>query len=231
MLVRLQYSKTQEGRFLSHLDLLRMMERTFRRAGLKLAFSEGFNPHPKLSFASALAVGTTSSGEYLDVELREDIAPEALREKLQAALPGALEITRVKIMEQRGESLSALINLARYEVRAPLQEETSAEELNRMIADVLARPEIFVIRDGKKGKKQVDIRKGLYLLDGRLDGGQIILTMDVQTGSEGNVRPEEVLETLRQAGDLKFAPGTRVHRQGLFIQKDEGIRTPLDLSF
>jgi hypothetical protein len=55
--------------------------------------------------------------------------------------------------------------------------------------------------------------------------------MDEQTGSEGNVRPEEVLEILRQAGDMKLAPGTRVHRQGLFIQKDAVIRTPLDLSF
>lgn len=227
MLVRLKYSKTQEGRFLSHLDLLRTMERTFRRAGLKLAFSEGFNPHPKMSFASALAVGVTSSGEYADVELREDMSLQELRERLQEALPSALEIQEIKPIE-RGESLSARINLARYEVYAPLEDPLTEEELQRLITGLLQQPEIPVTRAGKKGPKEVNIRSGLYRLEGRAADSALILTMDVQTGSAGNVRPEEVLEALRQYGNLQTAPGVRLHRTGLFIKEDKGIKTPLD---
>jgi len=86
----LKYSLEEEGCFLSHLDLMRLMERAFRRANLPLAFSEGFNPHPRVSFASALAVGVTSEGEYLDVQLRENIPIQEVQKRLNMALPSGI---------------------------------------------------------------------------------------------------------------------------------------------
>ena len=90
MLVRIKYGKPNAGRFLSHLDLMHAWERAIRRTGAPLAFSQGYNPHPKLAFGSALSVGTTSDGEYMDVELERDIDAEAFRQELAAALPPAL---------------------------------------------------------------------------------------------------------------------------------------------
>ena len=84
MLLCLQYSKGEEARFLSHLDLMRAMERALRRARLPLAFSEGYNPHPRVAYASALAVGVTSEGEYLDLELEEDLSAQEVVDALSS---------------------------------------------------------------------------------------------------------------------------------------------------
>ena len=87
MHLRIKYGKTREGKFLSHLDLMRAWERAFRRGAIPLAFSQGFNPHPKISFGSALAVGITSSGEYMDVELKSFREIKEIKATLENYLP------------------------------------------------------------------------------------------------------------------------------------------------
>lgn len=229
MLVRMKYSKTSAGRFMSHLDLLRTIERTFRRAGLPLAFSEGFNPHPKISFGSALAVGVTSDGEYLDVELREETALDSLESKLKAASPSGIEIIKVIELDQRNQSLTAQINMARYLVKVPLAQEMDTHKLQKLISLVMAQPSLCIVREGKKGIRQVDIRKGIHHLEGEIEGDEMILLMEVQTGSEGNVRPEEVVEILRKTGEIHLREGMQIHRSGLFIINGERIKTPLEI--
>ena len=85
--VRIKYGKTEAGKFISHLDLSRAWERAFRRAQIPVAYSQGFNPHPKISFGSALAVGVTSSGEYLDVSLKKIIPLKEIKGELSKYLP------------------------------------------------------------------------------------------------------------------------------------------------
>ena len=115
MLIRIAYQKTREGRFLSHLDSAHSWERSIRRAGLPLAYSQGFNPHPKISFASALAVGTTSDAEYMDMELSEELPVEEVQRALEQGLAPAFQITRMKRMEGKQDALMSLVNLADYE--------------------------------------------------------------------------------------------------------------------
>lgn len=229
MLVRMKYSKTSAGRFMSHLDLLRTIERTFRRAGLPLAFSEGFNPHPKISFGSALAVGVTSDGEYLDVELREETALDFLESKLKAASPSGIEIINVVKLDQRNQSLTAQINMAGYLVKVPLAQEMDTHTLQKFISLVMAQPSLCIVREGKKGIRQVDIRKGIYHLEGEIKKDEMIILMKVQIGSEGNVRPEEVVEILRKTGEIHLREGMQIHRLGLFILNGEEIKTPLEV--
>lgn len=229
MLVRMKYSKTNAGRFMSHLDLLRTVERVFRRAELPLAFSEGYNPHPKISFGSALAVGVTSDGEYLDVELRDELSPELIEAKLIEALPSGINISKVIKLDKRTQSLTAQINMAAYTVSVPLAQKLTGHELHELILSVLAQPSLCVDRDGKKGVKQVDIRKGIYHLEGKTEADKMILVMQVQTGSEGNVRPEEVVEALRRTGELNLREGLQIHRLGLFVKNDQVIKTPFEI--
>ncbi|QNB45062.1 DUF2344 domain-containing protein [Thermanaerosceptrum fracticalcis] len=228
MLLRVKYAKTPEGRFLSHLDMARTMERAFRRARLPLAFSEGFNPHPKFSFGSALAVGVTSEGEYLDIELREDLPVEEVRSRLEAALPPGLKLLEMKKLENRGESLTAQINMARYILAIPLLQTVSREQLDEAIAAILAQSAFTITRQGKKGPREVNIREGIFDLKGKVEDNIVLLEMDLQTGSEGNVKPDEVLQMLRDKGNIPLAPIVRIHRQGLFIRKDDRIKTPME---
>jgi len=227
MIVRIKYSKNADGRYLSHLDLLRTFERVFRRAELPLAFSEGFNPHPKISYGSALAVGITSGGEYLDVELTEKIASAALLERLRTVCPPALSVLEAKELDRRTRSLTAEINMARYHVTVPLRRVMPQEELELVLRKIEAEPELVISRERKKGRTETDIRPGIYALKGSSHEDGISLEMDVQTGSEGNVRPEEIVELMKKFGNIDSEGYLRIHREGLYIRENAQIRSPL----
>lgn len=229
MLLCLQYSKEEEVRFLSHLDLMTAMERGFRRAQLPLAFSEGFNPHPRISYASALAVGVTSEGEYLDLELAEDLAADEVLNRLQNHLPQGLRVLAVVAVTKRKESLMAIINMARYRVDIPLWQAIQQQDVDKMVNDALSLTAWVVLRQGKKGEREVDIRPGVYRLQGRIEK-TLTIEMDVQTGSSGNVKPEEVLEILKKASSFLGEANIRVHRLGLFIREEDKIWSPLERS-
>lgn len=228
MVIRIKYGKTQDGRFLSHLDLVRTMERAFRRAGLPLAFSEGFNPHPKTSFASALAVGVTSEGEYLDVELQEEMPIEEIEERLGESLPAGLVVLGLKEIKERKKSLTALINMARYNIRVSLEGSPEGQELSEAIEQLRRAPEICVTRNGKRGTRQVDIKQGIFRLEGEIHNGTLKLQADLQTGSEGNVKPAEVLAALERQGGFSSGNQPWIHRVGLFIVEKGEVMTPMD---
>ena len=237
MLLCLQYSKEEEARFLSHLDLMMAMERAFRRAGLPLAFSEGFNPHPRISYASALAVGVTSEGEYLDLQLREELPPETVLERVNQVLPRGLRVKAVVPVVKRKQSLMAVINLARYRVEVPIiqgydreigKEHLPSEAIDEAIAQAMALPVYLVQRQGKKGKREVNIRPGIRELTGQIRGQKLILEMAVQTGSSGNVKPEEVVNMVRAGIPWPLGENLRIHRLGLYIYVDAQIWSPLE---
>ena len=131
---------------------------------MPLAYSEGFNPHPKISYGSALAVGVTSDGEYLDFELREKVALDEIVRKLIQAMPPALAVLEAKeiVGRKSKESLMAIINLARYQVELTLNKELSQQEAQEMVDHFLEKEEILVMREGKKGIRTTDIRPGIY---------------------------------------------------------------------
>lgn len=224
----LQYSKGEEARFLSHLDLMRAMERAFRRAQLPLTFSEGFNPHPRIAYASALAVGVTSDGEYLDVQLKEDLSAEEVVERLKVVLPAGLKILAAVPVTKRKESLMALINLARYRVEISLLQTVGQKKVEEMITQILSRSTYLVLRQGKKGERQVDIRAGLFQLQGWLESKKLVLQMDLQTGSQGNVKPEEVVKMVKESSSLQLGENLRIHRVGLYIRGKDKIWSPLE---
>lgn len=230
MLLCLKYSKENETRFLSHLDLMRTMERSFRRARLSLAFSEGFNPHPKVSFASALAVGVTSEAEYLDLQLQEDLPAQEVMERVNNVLPSGLKILAAVPVTKRKESLMALINRARYRVEVNFLEPINTQDVEQTIAKVLSLPSYVVMRQSKKGVHEVDIRSGLFELGGMIAGKKLLLEMEVQTGSGGNVRPEEIIEMARKTGAFLLGDNVHIHRLGLYIYEHGKNWSPLETS-
>ncbi|MDD2400649.1 MAG: TIGR03936 family radical SAM-associated protein [Clostridia bacterium] len=226
----LKYSLEEEGCFLSHLDLMRLMERAFRRANLPLAFSEGFNPHPRVSFASALAVGVTSEGEYLDVQLRENIPIQEVQKRLNMALPSGIKILESIAITKRKDSLMALINMARYRVAISLVELVSQKEVDFIISRVISQTSYCVFRRSKRGERQVDIRPGLFRLEGTVKDDKLYLEMDVQAGSQGNVKPTEVVKMQRELSPAILGDNLNIHRLGLYILNNNEIKNPLEIS-
>lgn len=233
MILRIQYIKTSQGRFMSHLDLVRTMQRAFQRAKLPLAYSEGFNPHPRISYGSALAVGVTSEGEYLDLELRENMNSDEVRGRLEEVLPPGLKLRELQEIKPGKESLSAAINMAQYQVEVPLEKSLSQEEVNEVITWVMAQPSLVVTRRGKKGPRSLDIREGICSLKGWMDKAALFLQMDLQMGSQGNVKPEEVVGVIREHGlepmGARIVGNYRIHRLGLYIRQNNELKTPLEV--
>ena len=232
MLIRMQFRKTREGRFMSHLDLMHTWERVIRRSQLPLAFSQGFNPHPKINFASALAVGTTSDGEYMDMELTADLPLEQVKQELDRAMPPAFEVTAMKVVTGKVPSLMSIIERGRYQLRLEFVEEVTQQQLEDAIEKFWKREEIIIYRYKKnsKDKKAVNIRPGVYEMKLTADGRYAVLDILVQSGNEGNIRPEEVAYGLMSAGMPAVQHVVRIHRLGLYLFDKEGAMvTPLDI--
>lgn len=233
MQIRIHFSKTREGRFLSHLDLMHTWERTIRRSRLPLAYSKGFHPHPQISFGSALAVGTTSDGEYMDMELVAEMPLAQVEAALVHALPPAIAIHRMRIMEGKQNSLMSIINRGRYTLKIAFAGDGACQEnLEQAIDTIMACEEVTVLRFKKNSreKRPVNIRPGLYQIQGKVQGQEGIVQLEIQTGSEGNVRPEEVIYGLMTSGLAPVQDILHIHRNGLYLAlEDGGLITPLEV--
>ncbi len=151
------FYKHNEVRFVSHLDMQRLFQRAFRRAGLPLSYSKGFNPHPLLSFATALSVGYTSECEYFDVFLDKKIDADEFRSRVNAVLPEGVAVTKAVDAGEMKTSLTTLMRSADYFARLDFDREVTSDELENALASLLTS-EIIVEKKTKGGMKDVDIR-------------------------------------------------------------------------
>lgn len=220
---RIQYSKQGPAKYISHLDLLRCFERAGRRAGLPLAFTQGYNPHPKISFAAPLGVGIAGEAEYADLELTAALSEQELFVALSDTLPEGLRLLEVRAVLAPTSSLMAAVDRATYCATAKLDGALVPGELEQAITSFLALPEIWVERKGRNGKiKEQDIRPGIFMFAGRTKDDTIILEAELKAGSNGNVRLEEVLNSFLRAGGLSVKNGFMLSRTGLFAKAEQG---------
>lgn len=154
-----RFEKSGPARFVSHLDVQRLFQRAFRRALIPAAYSQGFNPHPVLAFATALSVGFTSSAEWLDLRLERETEPESFIARVNEALPNGFRVLEAVLAEDALPALSALMCAADYTVR--FSSAADAESLRDAVTALLGC-EIVVRKKTKAGIKDVDIRPQLY---------------------------------------------------------------------
>ena len=151
-------------RFLSHLELLNLFVRAVGRARIPIRFSQGFHPHPKFSFATALSVGVESWAEYMDMEISAGYGADRVKEQLNRVLPGSMEIMEAHEIPLRADSLSAIIEAVRYRVTLP----TPGLDLQHLAGRFLAL-DSFPYRREKRGKVlDLDLRH--ELVDLKVDG-------------------------------------------------------------
>lgn len=229
---RLKFTKKEDMIYISHLDLMRLWQRVFRRAGIAVKHTEGFNPQPKIAFATALALGTESDAEYMDVELENDVELDFLIEKLNEKLPSGIEVLKGQRRQDKA-SIMSLIEWGTYEVQIKLLENISKEDAEKEIEKFLALDEIIDIRERKKKKKitlrEVNIKeliKELKIVD--VTDDYIKLFMLLKTGSNGNLKPEVVVNKLSEYTDLKIETELPiVYRKELLVERDGNIEEPI----
>ena len=220
MRIGVKFSRLGMPKFISHLDVQSMFSRTLRRTGLPVRYSQGFNPHIVTSFASAMAVGLESRGEYMEFFTTAPVELEQVKELLCRALPGGFRVEAVGELEEPGKKLMALVEAAAYEVYP----EENARELEEALHALLAQ-EHCVITKMRKGKtREMDIRP--LILHAEMAGDTILLRLAL-SGSQ-SLSPFTLLETLARKTDSAFSG--RVVRKELYTLQDGNLKA-LDTLF
>jgi radical SAM-linked protein len=227
------FGKKDDAKYIAHLDLTRVFERALRRAGIPMAYSEGFNPHPKISFGSALAVGVEGEREYVDLELKkeDDEDAAAVMSALQGQFPPGITLLEGRVMRPEVKPLMAVLNLAVYQVRLPLAAPLPEESLREAILSWLSRTQVNYLCFSKKGRQEKDIRPWVEKMTGSVQDGWVALDLEITIGNQGSVRPEEVAASLGAMENLPLTLGEmRIRRTGLYICHNGRRRTPLENS-
>ena len=205
------FTKLAPVRFVSHLDMQRLFQRAFRRAGLPLAYSQGFNPHPLLAFATALSVGYTSDGEYFDVTLTEQLPTQEFTDRVNAVLPDGVRIIDAVDAGEFKASLTPLMRSAEYDAVLAFNAPVEKAAIEEAIASLLSG-EIVVDKKTKGGIKPVDIRP--MLIDLRLrsfESGRASLAITGKLTAEGGLPPELLFRALYEKLGASFS--RLVHRK------------------
>jgi len=206
--VRVCYAKRGRLRFTSHRDIQRAFERALRRAAVPMAYSAGFTPHPKISWAGAAPTGTASEAEYVELGLSERVEPERLRGSLDEALPPDLDILAVD--ESEGGSLADYLEASVWRIELP---EVDPADARAAAAAFLAAEQVEVQRLTKNGMRTFDARAAVVELVALDDLPSVcaILRVVVRHTTPA-VRPDDVLTGLGAVADLVPPVPPRVTR-------------------
>ena len=185
----IKFSKGEGIKFISHLDLMRTIQRIIRRSGVPIEYSKGFNPHMAPSLAQPLSVGVYSDGEYMDIVLTEEMKVADLLARLNEAAPPTIrffEATPIEIVEnvKRVPQAMALLDAGRYIIKLKLVNEENVEE---KMASLLNENAWETLKKSKKGEKMADIKPLVKELKYWVKDGELVINALIATGSRENL--------------------------------------------
>jgi radical SAM-linked protein len=229
--VRLRYAKRGKLRFASHRDVARAFERALRRTGLPMAYSQGYSPHPRVSWVGAAPTGAASEAEYAEIQLVEYVDPQVVRAELDAALPDGLAVLEGVLAGPGGFAERIEASAWRIEIRG-----LESEQLRQAAHLLLAAPTLLVERVTKDGRRSLDVRAAIVSLDIE---DRTALPVPDQPGQCGilkavvrqvspAVRPDDVLSALGAVAGLPSSVLVKAIRtaQGR-LDDDGGLVDPL----
>lgn len=229
-LIRVKYKKEDEMIFISHLDLQRLLQRAFRRAKINLSYSEGFNPHPKMSYGNALALGVESQGEYVDIEIEDDIEVKEFLERINEQLPDGIKFVKGQEIDPKTPSLSSIIVYGEYIFNIDLEVPLSKEFVKSRVLNFVKSKEIIITKKNKKGKKvEIDIRPMIRNFDlVSLDDNRVTFVSTIATGSKANLNINILIPQILDMLNLDMDPReVGVLRRDLYKVEDGQLVTPL----
>ena len=220
--LRVRYAKRGRARFASHRDIGRAVERALRRAGIPMAFSSGFSPHPRISYAGASPTGAASESEYLELGLARTCDPVWVQQQLNAALPTGLVV--LAVVESAPGALADLLTASQWRLELPGVPEAVAAGA---VAALLAEESHLVERMTKTGMRSFDVRGAVLRLETAGDG----LLQLVSAIGAPLVRPDDVVGAL-----VALEPGLRPQAPPVFTRLAQGswdgeaVHDPLPVS-
>lgn len=193
--LRIRFSRGQELKFISHLDIMRLWQRALNRAGIPLAYSEGFNPHPRISLAAPLAVGVTSDAELMDIILTKPVSPHFFTAAVSQQLPPGVKILQVHTIALTMPSLQSQVRYAEYQVE--VKTEKAQKDVESALTSLLSVKQLPWQHQRDTGPRSYDLRAlidDLWLIDWR--SGYCTIGMRLRCDSTGSGRSEQVAAAL-----------------------------------
>ncbi len=218
------FEKNQRVRHVGHLDIQRAVQRGLRRSGLPVAYSNGFNPHIQVSFASALSTGACGLREIMDVKMAEPVSEEVFLEKMNEAMPPEMQLSEARAVDDRHPALTAGLKAAEYQIR--ILSEEHAPRLTGAVSALMKQDVVMAVRKTKSGLKDTDIRP--LILSLKSEGDTLFATL-VLTEREA-CKPNMLISALKKASGLEEETEVRtlVTRTGLLGEDPEGNLVPLE---
>ncbi len=223
--LRLAVKKSGALQFLSHLDFARTVRYVIIRAALPVCYSEGFNPHMKLNFASALGVGVSADEEYLDMELQEPVSVEDVIRRMNAASPEGFAVLKGMYIDAKAPKLMAAANYAEYRLQGPMRDGAAQEDVDAALQAFNEVAEVLYERVSPKDKRKVRcINIKHHVAEpatGSVSGQCIMVHIGILQTAEGAVKPSQVWEVLCQKYHLPSEPHRMLAcRTGLYHRRN-----------
>ena len=210
--LRIRFHRGEELKYISHLDLLRLWQRVLNRAGIRMAYSEGFNPHPRMSLAAPLALGITSQAELMDIVVEKWSSPHAFTAAVARQLPAGIEIIQTYNIAMTLPSLQSQVTFSEY--RVDVSTDKSRDDIEKAIRSLLESDSLPWQHQRDTGPRKYDLRKlieDIWIIDCQDDMATI--GMKLRCDSSGSGRPEQVALAL----GFKDHPES-IHRTKLYLK-------------
>ncbi len=208
--VRMYYEKKGRAKYISHLDINRLMQRVLKRAKLPVWYTEGFNPHMYLTFALPLSLGYESEAEYMDFRLTREMDLDEVREILDRNMPEGLHVTKV------AAPVHKFAEIGRAEYAVTLSAEIKAEQLKEALEAFLASDKLEVVKKTKRGTQTVDLKPDVSVQSLQVQGDAVVCALSLPAGTEKNYNPSLLLDEFiaRTGMRVKY----RVLRKAIYLK-------------
>ncbi|MBE6013947.1 MAG: DUF2344 domain-containing protein [Lachnospiraceae bacterium] len=202
MKVRIRFAKTGNMRYIGHLDVMRYFQKAIKRAGIDIAYSKGFSPHPVMSFALPLGVGVSSEGEYLDIEVNSLISSKEAVKALNEVMAEGFSVSDYVLLPDDSKKGMTLVGAADYVISFNQEAGFEIDEttLKGFKAFIDESQTIETVKTGKHGGTFMDIKPLIY----RFDVEDFKVFMRLAAGSKNNLKPELVMEEAFKNQGLDF---------------------------
>nr|WP_207729430.1 TIGR03936 family radical SAM-associated protein [Clostridium gallinarum] len=220
----IKFTKESEIKFISHLDLMRTLQRVIRRANLPMEYSKGFNPHMAMSIAQPLSVGVYSDAEYMDIVLVEELNEEEIINRLNEKTASGIKfLTAKKVVTKEGEKkvpqTMALVDAARFTVKILCEDAKVVEEKMKELEN---KAEWTTIKKSKKGEKEVNLRTMIKEMKYWINDDELVLNILISSGSREHLSPDLVASYIKSNIDEIVEDAfIDIKREEMYVLKDD----------
>lgn len=221
-----KFTKEENIKFISHLDVLKTIQKNIRRAGLPIEYSQGFNPHMNTSIAQPLSVGVYSNGEYMDMVLITEVDEKEIVDKLNETAPSGIKYLSARAIpyiegEKKVPQAMALIDAARYTIKVKYTDVSKLEEEMNKLLEV---EEWNTIKKSKKGEKEVDIRTFIKEISFWTKEEYLVLNVVISTGSREHLSADLLVQYIQdKTSNALLDSFVDIRREEMYFYKNSKL--------